>query len=146
MLSPSFARDLHRRLPLTAVAVLAVATAACGDRPSPDERPRQDVMRGAPLFRPSQIVSESSTGEAVQWTYHTPVSADSVARWYRARVIEFGWRIAGDTPSGDGGVRLYIERDGPDLWILIRPIPNGTEFSMIGAAPDSAAAAGPDSA
>jgi hypothetical protein len=70
---------------------------------------------------------------------------DSVAAAYRRYLTANGWRIVGDV-SDQGGTDLYVERQGPPLWIQIRPGENGaTRYILIGAlgrsvpAPDSAA-------
>ena len=125
---------------LIPVFVTALAIGCAEPPPPPRETPNQDVMRGAPLFRPSQITADSRTKQAVQWTLRTSVSADSVARWYRRRVLDLGWHIGADTPLPDGGMSLYVQRDGPDLWIMVHPSGTGAEFTLIGAATDSTAA------
>jgi len=120
-------------LPLIALAVLA-----CGqDAPPPTERPGQDVMRGAPIYLPSRAVEQRSTADAAETEFHSPDPVATVADWYRDRVDAMGWDLIGDAPSSDGGVVLHVEREGPPLWIVIRPSQSGegTVFSLIGAVP-----------
>jgi hypothetical protein len=101
--------------------------------------PSQDVMQGAPLYYPSRAVRTTGAANAIEMTYRTATPPDSLAEWYRRRILELGWDIVGDAPGAGGGVVLTVHREGPPLWVMIRPdsVGGGSEFSLIGAARDT---------
>jgi hypothetical protein len=94
-------------------------------------------MRGAPIYIPSRAVEVRSAADASETEFRSPDPVATVADWYRDRVDAMGWNLVGDAPGADGGVVLHVEREGPPLWILIRPAPDGegAVFSLIGAVP-----------
>jgi hypothetical protein len=129
------------RLPAVS-AVLAVAVLGCGEAPPPQrEVPATDVLQEAPVFQPARLHDIRASRETYESVFRSDVPADSVARWYRARLDQLGWRIVGDFTAADGAVTLHIDREGPPLWVIIRTPPDhpGAEFSVIGAAPDTTA-------
>ncbi len=121
------------------MALLLAATLfpACGREQVPEERPDTDVMQRAPLFQPARFKDRHTTSEAVEMVLVTPVTADSVAAWYRNAFDTRGWQIVGDVTGPDGSITLHVARQGPPLWVIIRPGEDGSEFSLIGAAPDT---------
>lgn len=131
-------RTLHI---LVMAVVLVVATASCqeGAEQVPTERPSTDVIRGAPVYQPAVLVGTRSSAETYEMIFQSPSPLDSVADWYRRQATDRNWSILGDVRMADGGLSMTFERDGPGLWLLLRPGPDGagTEFSLIGAAPDS---------
>jgi hypothetical protein len=133
---------MNIRLP-TLVVVLASASPGCGEAPPPPPRefPPTDVLQRAPVFMPARLQEIRGSRETSESIFLSPVPIDSVARWYRSRFDALGWEIVGDFTAADGTVTLHIEREGPPLWVIIRmpPDQSGTEFSVIGAAPDTTA-------
>jgi hypothetical protein len=94
---------------------------------------------------PARLQEIRGSRETSESVFLSPFPVDSVARWYRSRFDALGWEIVGDVTAPDGTVTLHIAREGPPLWVIIRTPPDqpGTEFSVIGAAPDTTA--GPES-
>jgi hypothetical protein len=132
---------LHFRVSTLAV-VLAGASLGCGEAPPPErDVPTADLLQAAPVFQPARLHDIRSSRETYESVFRSEVSADSVARWYRSRLDALGWQIVGDVTAPDGTVTLHIAREGPPLWVIIRTPPeqSGTEFSVIGAAPDTTA-------
>jgi hypothetical protein len=126
----------------TAVAIVASLTLGCGEAPPPRrEVPATDVLQEAPVFQPARLHDIRASRETYESVFRSEVSADSVARWYRARLDALGWQIVGDFTAADGTVTLHIAREGPPLWVIIRTPPDqpGAEFSVIGASPDTTA-------
>ncbi|MGD8726216.1 MAG: hypothetical protein PVH40_01160 [Gemmatimonadales bacterium] len=135
-------RHLHTRIGglLLAATLIACQSEIPNDEPS---QPSQDVMRSAPLYQPSTMVARRGSAETLELVFHSPSAPDSVASWYRDRVLAMGWDIIGDAIMPDGAVSLHVQRDGPPLWVIIRSGEEGSEFSLIGAAPDTTAGTEP---
>lgn len=122
---------------LILVAGAALLSACQTERSEPD-LPSRDLMQGAPLFYPSHLMGRAGSAETVQLSYNSPVGRDSVAAWYRNAIATRGWEVVGDVVAPDGSVTLHVTRDSaPPLWIMIKSRDGGSEFSVIGAAPDT---------
>ena len=121
------------------VLAIALSMGACGEPEREPDRPVGDVMQGAPLFLPARLVSSSGSAESVEFLYASPIGADSVAAWYRNAFDDRGWDVVGDVAMADGSISLHIARKGPPLWVIVRAAPSGqgSEFSLIGAVPDT---------
>ena len=119
--------------------VLSLAGCTVDDDMDQPERPSRDVMLGAPLYMGSTAVGSRGSAETLEYLFVTPTPPDSLAAWYRERVLALGWDITGDAVLPNGGTSLYVTREGTPLWIIINPAEDGTgsEFSLIGAAPDT---------
>ncbi len=122
-------------------AVIALTLASCRADTAEEQpaRPSQDVMRGAPLYQPAVLADQRGSAEAMEFVFRSPSPADSIAEWYRARITYMGWDISGDATTPDGAISLHAQREGAPLWIIIRSLGDdaGSEFSLIGAAPDT---------
>jgi len=125
------------------VTVMALMLASCQADTAEEEpaQPSQDVMRGAPLYQPATLTDRRSSAETMEFVFRSPSPADSVAEWYRARITYMGWDITGDATTADGAISLHAQREGAPLWVIIRSLGDdaGSEFSLIGAAPDTSA-------
>jgi len=118
------------RLPYAIAALVLLAACA-----SKDEKPvvTPDVLKGVPVLAGSQLIDTSGTAEAARAAFFVQQRPDSVAAAYRRHLTANGWRIVGDV-SDQGGTDLYVERQGPPLWIQIRPAEQGyTRYTLIGA-------------
>ncbi len=93
------------------------------------------------MFQPARMHDVRGSTETSSLVFRTEVRPDSVAQWYRRAIVERGWDIIGDVTGGDGTITLHVGREGPPLWVIIqaRPDDAGSEFSVIGAAPDTTA-------
>ena len=132
---------MKTRLPF-AVAALALLV-ACVAKEEKDV-PTPDVLAGVAIIAGSQLLEQSGTAEAARMVFFVQQVPDSVAASYRRYLPAGGWRVVGDV-SDAGGTDLYLEREGPPLWIQIRPAEGGfTRYTLIGALGRSAAK--PDSA
>lgn len=118
------------RLPFV-IAALALLVACRGKEEQAAEPP--DVLAGVPILDGSRLVEKSGTEEAARMALLVQLVPDSVAATYRRILAANGWRVVGDV-SDAGGTDLYVERDGPPLWIQIRPAELGfTRYTVIGA-------------
>ena len=126
------------------LTIVVATVSGCGEAPPPPPRefPTTDVLRQAPIFQPARPHDIRGSAETFESVYRTEVGPDSVARWYRSSITQRGWDVLGDVTAADGTITLHVKRDGPPLWVIIRPRPGltGSEFSVIGAAPDTTAA------
>jgi hypothetical protein len=124
------------KTPIVFLAAFALAACSGGENAGQDEAAVRTppVLAGVPVIEGSQIVDTSGTSEAARVTLLVPLPSDSVAAFYRRRLVTAGWRIVGDVADA-GGVDLYAERSGPPLWVHIRPgpQPNTTLCALIGA-------------
>jgi hypothetical protein len=114
-----------------AVAALALLVACAAKEDQPVATP--DVLSGVPVLTGSQLLDTSGTAEAARASFFVQQSPADVAALYRQFLTTRGWRIVGDV-SDQGGTDLYAERQGPPLWIQIRPAEQGyTRYTIIGA-------------
>jgi hypothetical protein len=139
---PASLRSVKTSLPF-AVAALVLLAACPGTKEKAVVTP--NVLRGVPIVDGSQLLDTSGTAEAMRATLFVQLTPDSVAGIYRRFFLANGWRIVGDV-SDQGGIDLYVERQGPPLWIQLRSAGKGfTRYTLIGAVgrevakPDSAA-------
>ncbi len=126
---------------LFALVPWLVLVSACEEEVQPDlDAVARTVLRGVPIVPLSTVLSSSGTESAMQSRMFTPFDTDSVATWYRRELTARGWQIVGDMKSADGSINLHASRDGPPLWIILRPYEGrpGTEYTIIGAVLDTA--------
>jgi hypothetical protein len=123
---------------------------ACGtDSAPPAETPSTfAVFPNLPLPPGAKFVSRAGSPDALQITLFSPADAPSVVEYYRGVLGTGKWRLISDMKKPDGTVVLYAERDGPPLWVSIRPTTDsaGTMVQLAGAVvggADSAKAAAP---
>ena len=101
------------------VAVLAAAAAACS-KPAPKvaRAPRPNYLIDVPYLAQSVLKDTTGTPEAQHVVLLAPAPIDSVARFYRHRLVATGWQILSDV--GDTvRVSLYLVRNGLPLWVQI---------------------------
>ena len=137
-------RAVKTPLMLALCAALAAGCTGGGEESAPPAR-TPPVLAGVPVYQGSEVVDTSGTAEAARATVLIPAVPDSVAAFYRRELVAGGWRIVGDAPQG-GGTDIHAVRDGPPLWVQIRPGPQAgtTLCSLIGAV-GAAGAAGDSS-
>jgi hypothetical protein len=124
------------RLPF-AIAALLLLVACASKEEQAVATP--NVLSGVPVLAGSQLIDTSGTAEAARAAFFVQQRPDSVAAAYRRYLAANGWRIVGDVRD-QGGTDLYVERQGPPLWIQIRPAEQGfTRYTLIGALGRSAA-------
>ena len=130
---------------LLCLCACLIPLAACGERtPAADAPPDEpvasaDVFAGLPVLPGSRFAGGSAN--AAEAIADVPVSADSVARFYRRVLDERSWDIRGDATAPDGQVTLHARSpEGRPIWILIRPVPGGrAQVSLIATAVDPTA-------
>lgn len=107
----------------------ALALAGCKDRPA--EPPRMsEAIPNIPLPPLATVVSRSGGPDALEITFRSTISRDSMAEIYRRILTSGEWNLVSDTKSADGTVSLYAERNGPPLWVNIRKDPEGSGTLM----------------
>jgi hypothetical protein len=125
------------RLPF-AIATLVLLAACTAKKEQVAATP--NVLRGVPIVNGSQLLDTSGTAEAERAVLFVQLTPDSVAGIYRRFFQANGWRIVGDVTDQDK-IDLYVERQGPPLWIQFRPAGKGfTRYTLIGAIGGSPAA------
>jgi hypothetical protein len=103
-------------------------------------RPRPTILQFLPPVDRSLVVDTSGTEDAEQITFVVSLSADSVARYYRALLPAANWRIVSDRASGpfidiyaEGGMRPA------SLWVHIeRQDTASTRYILIARGPQAA--------
>jgi hypothetical protein len=106
------------RLPVLLVLSLLGATAC--------RKPvkRADISETIPLLLVppgGEVVSRTGSEDALQIRFHTRFGPDKVADFYRGVLSRPPWNLVSDQRTADSAIALYAERDGPPLWVTIRP-------------------------
>ena len=130
--------SIPRQVSVLALSVLLLA--GCKDKKTPVPSVAE-AMPNLPLPPAATVVARSGGADALQITFRSAYSPDSLAVYYR-RVLTSGiWNLVNDDRASDGTVSLYAERNGPPLWVTIRKDPdsNGSLLTLGGAVmkPDS---------
>jgi hypothetical protein len=130
--------------------ILPLALAACERDPRPPTPPDfAEVFPNLPLPPNPTLVSRAGGEDALQITIRSPAPVDQVESYYRTLFKQKGWRLVNDARDGEGGTVLFVEQDGPPLWVRIRKAEggSGTLVDLAGARlkrkPDSARASIP---
>jgi hypothetical protein len=129
------ARFLPVKTPLLLVAATLVAIVACvakDDTHQPVRTPL--VLAGVPIPDVARVVDTVGTADAVRVVLTIAWPPDSVAAFYRRELPKAGFRIVGDLADSTR-IDLYAQREGPPLWVQVRPARqgNGSEYTIIGA-------------
>ena len=131
---------MKKNLSLTIIIAGIVGLVGCSGDSEPEVEPPVDlVFQGVPVLPLSTVVGQSGSASAVQTDLFAPAHPDSAAGWYRRRLIALDWEIESDNRTPDGVTTIYATRDGPPLWVILRPNGSvaGTSYSMIGALIDT---------
>ena len=120
--------------PVSILAVSAVLLAGCKDK-SPPPPGVSEVMPNLPLPPLATVVARSGGPDALQITFKSSFSPDSLAAYYRRVLTSGDWNLVNDDRASNGTVSLYAERDGPPLWVTIKKDPdsNGSLLTLGGA-------------
>lgn len=125
------------RIPLQ-ISILAlglVVAAGCRDR---NRKPLPEVsqtMPDLPLPPLAKVVERSGGDDALQITFWSAMSPDSLAGYYRSILSSGDWNLVSDNTMRDGVIALYAERNGPPLWVTIRrdSAQGGSRLTLSGA-------------
>jgi len=132
------------------VCAVTAALVACAERPAPKAaeppsvpQPSLDMFAGLPVLPGSRLVG--GTPDAAEAVVRVPVSADSVADFYRGVFVQRGWVIRGDATTPDGSVTLHAASpENRPVWIMIRPAGDtAADVSIIATAVHAADSARP---
>jgi hypothetical protein len=123
------------RIPLqiSVLAIAVVVLGGCRDRkPLP---PISETMPNLPLPPMAKVVERSGGDDALQITFWSAMSPDSLAQYYRSVLSQGEWNLVGDTRMRNGEIALYAERKGPPLWVTIRSdsTEGGSRLTLSGA-------------
>jgi len=133
---------VNTRIPAVALGVLALV--ACAKKDGDEKVARTPpVLAGVPIVPGSQVVDSSGTSDAARLVVLVGQPVDSVSAFYRRELAKAGWRLVSDVPDS-AGTDLLAQRDGPPLWVQIRPgpSPQTTRYTIIGAVGKAPAPAG----
>jgi hypothetical protein len=104
--------------------MLCLALAACGDK-TPKTAGLSEALPNLPFPPQPSFVSRAGGPDALQITVRSPVSADSVAAYYRHLFKHSPWRLVNDAKDGEGATVLFAEQNGPPLWVRIYKAEDG---------------------
>lgn len=109
----------------TCMLLASLALVGCNRDQAPQGPKFGEVMPHVPLPPQATFVSRSGGAEALQITVRTPARADVVAKYYRDLFKQQGWRLINDAKDSEGAVVLFVEQNGPPLWVRIRNADDG---------------------
>jgi hypothetical protein len=122
------------------LALSALLFAGCKEK-NPPPASVSEAMPNLPLPPAATVLSRSGGPDALQITFRSAYSPDSLAAYYRQVLTNGIWNLVNDDRASDGTVSLYAERNGPPLWVTIKKDPdsNGSLLTLGGAVmkPDS---------
>ena len=123
------------KTPLLFVVASLALIAACvakDDTHKPVRTP--PVLAGVPIPDVARVVDTAGTADAARVVLTIAWPLDSVAAFYRRELPKAGFRIVGDLADSTR-IDLYAQREGPPLWVQVRPARqgSGSEFTIIGA-------------
>jgi len=100
--------------------LIALALVAC----SPDA-PKQiatvgEALPGLPLPPEARVVARGGSPDALQITFQSGWSADSLINLYRAVLSNAPWELQNDVLDSEGARVLYATRQGPPIWVRIK--------------------------
>jgi hypothetical protein len=128
------------KTPKPLVALLGLTLAACAGKEGSEKAVRTPpVLTGVPVPALATVIDSTGTADAGQVVFLVGMPPESVTAFYRRELPRAGFRIVGDV--GDSlRADLYAQRQGPSLWVQIRPArePNITMFTLIGAVTEAA--------
>lgn len=129
--------------PTVSLCLSVLLLAGCGDRPVDERVPPDDSLVTAAIFEGLPVMPGSRLGgrssDAAEAIVNVPVSADSVATYYRNALADRDWDLRGDATTPDGRISLHARSaEGRPIWIIIEPTGvDRAKVSVIAAAPDS---------
>jgi hypothetical protein len=119
------------------LAITALAISSCRDEPPTPPR-LSEAIPNIPLPPQAVYVSRSGGADALQLTFRSALSPDTVAGYYRQVLSRGEWSLVSDTRTREGTIALYAERAGkPPLWVSIMRdgASTGTLLNIAGAVP-----------
>jgi hypothetical protein len=121
---------------LLAAAVLATA---CGDKApeAVEEAPPSiaEVFPNLPLPPGGQLLSREGAGPAMQMTFSSTQSGDSIADYYREVLSAPPYELINES-TNNGVVSFFVEQDGPSMWVVVQGLEaGGTLVTVAGARP-----------
>ncbi len=99
---------------------LIAAAAACSGKERAATPVRPDYLFDVPYIAKSILVDTTGSPDTQQLVLICMQSADSVAKFYRAKLPPMGWSLLADR-SDTAKLTLYFERHNLPLWIQIEP-------------------------
>ncbi len=108
---------MNARILNSFLAVLVLG--ACSGEKKIDTPQLADVMPVVPLPPDSRLVSRVGSDEALQFTFLSRYSQESMVSTYRKMFTAAPWTFISDAEAPDGAIILYVENDGIPLWVRI---------------------------
>lgn len=117
------------------LALAALTLAACSPDPKKDMATVGQALPGLPLPPDARVVGRAGSADALQITFQTTWSPDSLADYYRLVFSRQPWTLQSDVTDQEGALVLYATREGPPIWLRITSVPGapGAMLQMNGA-------------
>ena len=118
------------------LVLVLLILAACGTDAQKKTASVGEALPGLPLPPEARVVSRSGTPQALQLTFQSLWPADSIT-WYYRQILSNGvWTLQSDVVDATGAAVLYATRDGPPIWVRVKPTVGapGSTLTITGAA------------
>jgi len=123
------------------LALLAALVTVAGCRNDADKPATvAQALPGIPLPPAAEVLSRSGTAEALQLTFRSVLPPERLIDYYRSVFSRGEWDLVSDETDAEGARVLYVERDGPPMWVRIYRAAGaeGTIVEISGAVPKAA--------
>jgi hypothetical protein len=125
-----------------AAAAVALLLGGCKPRPVQQKLPEtSDVFSTVVLPPGGTLVSRQGSSDALQLTFTSPMSRDTVANYYRAVFSRDPFVLVSDTKDREGAIALYAEEAQRPMWVRIEAgaAGEGSKVELSGAVTKKAA-------
>lgn len=126
---------MSHKTTLLLLSIVTLAACQAKDAAPVEEVPvtLPEVFPNLPLPPDGQLVAREGTGSALQMTFSSPVSGDSMATYYRDVLAKPPYQLINESIN-DGVVAFFVEQNGPSMWVTVQGLEAGGSLVTIAGA------------